>query len=123
MRCDLTGAALKLAEHISDVSEDVYAAGWMGGCEWPIWEALVDWRETGSAFWGRQDITEHMAQLDELQRAAAGWIWWTDGVGATYIPEARWLRLFAANERQPSLARWKGNAALDKQIPEEPTDD
>jgi hypothetical protein len=122
MRCDLTGATLKLATLMSDVSEDVTAAGWLTGTEWTLWDALTEWRETGYAYWGAASIREYMPRLDELQRAAAGWIWWTDAHGPTYVPESRWLRIFAAHERQPILARWKGNAELDKQIPEEPTD-
>lgn len=97
----------KLAEHMSDISEDVYAAGWMAGTEWTLWAALQAWRNTGRAYWSPgseypHEITDCMPELDRLQRQAGGWVWWLDtapnGGGEVFVPEDRWLRLVAARE-------------------------
>ncbi|WP_433460726.1 hypothetical protein [Micromonospora sp. CA-248212] len=97
-------AANALGEHMSDISQEVYAAGWMRGTEWVLWQALTDWRATGRAYWspGSEfpgDITEHMPELDRLQKAAGGWVWWLDGM--QFVPEDRWLRLVAVREASP----------------------
>lgn len=38
-----------LIDHMSDISEEVFAAGWMEGCEWELWDALRQYRTTRTA--------------------------------------------------------------------------
>ncbi len=87
-----------LADAISGISEDVYAAGWMQDCEWGLWRALSEWRASRPAVWGQADMSAHMPALDWLHRQAGGWVWWLDG--ARFVPDRRWLRLAAERERE-----------------------
>lgn len=83
-----------LYEYMSDISEDVYAAGWMAHCEWDLWAALTAWRRGERAVWARVDITDRMPRLDELSRTAGGWVWWPDHCDdAEFVPMERWLNL------------------------------
>ncbi|MER7167252.1 hypothetical protein ABT336_14430 [Micromonospora sp. NPDC000207] len=101
---DNPGANL-LGEYMSNISQEVYAAGWMTSTEWNLWHALLDWRATGRAYWWpadhSDDITRHMPQLDWLQKQTGGWVWWLDD-GMRFVPEDRWLRLVAARD----ASRW-----------------
>lgn len=89
-----------LYEHLSDISEDVYAASWMSDCEWGIWQAYADWQAGKPARWSFADITAHMPELDRLHREADGWIWWLNEPGPQFVPLERWLRLVAERERE-----------------------
>lgn len=119
----LTGPAIPLGQHMSDISEDTHCAGWLIGTEWCLWRALQDWRATGRAYWSPRalypsDITEYMPRLDELQRQAAGWVWWLDVPdvahgGMRFVTEDRWLRLVQAREANPSAS----NEELDLLVP------
>ncbi len=42
---------------MSDISEYVFAAGWMQDCEWALWQALTDWRAGRPAVWEHADLT------------------------------------------------------------------
>ena len=71
---------------IRDISESHYAAGWMSGIEYTVWDAT----QTPSRL-----LTEHEAQL---LRAASevidGWIAWSDHVGdGVFVPMSEWRRL------------------------------
>ncbi|MFI7608486.1 hypothetical protein ACIBTV_25500 [Micromonospora sp. NPDC049366] len=118
MNQQLTGPALALGNLMSDISEDVYAAGWIQNNEWILWRALLDWRKDGRAYWapGTQhahDITEYMPELDRLQRESGGWVWWLDGM--TFVPETRWLAL--VQRRRDQAAAVPDNAELHRALP------
>ncbi|MFF5081633.1 hypothetical protein ACFY36_31680 [Actinoplanes sp. NPDC000266] len=96
--------AAALRDFISDVSEDVYAAGWMAGCEWDIWRAYTDWLDGKPAVWAHADISAHMPALNRLHKAAGGWVWWLDDPddevdGERFVSTDRWLRLLDLRER------------------------
>ena len=83
----------RLAEYMSDLSEQAYSAGWMLGLEYALWNAVVD----GTRKYGRLRIkNEHIARLKELSDACGGWIVFDDKRGETFIALADWLRLYAA---------------------------
>ncbi|WP_328344887.1 hypothetical protein [Micromonospora sp. NBC_00421] len=109
-----------LGEYMSHISEEVYAAGWLSGTEWVLWQALLDWRATGRAYWSPgtefpQNITELMPSLDWLQRQTGGWVWWLDD-GMRFVPEARWGLLVVA--RDASRWGWQTrNEELDQAVP------
>lgn len=100
----LEGATFTLARVMSDISEEVYCAGWMQNTEWVLWRALADWREKGRAYWapGSEfpgEITRHMPGLGALHQAADGWVWWLDG--ETFVPAGTWWRLVKLRELHP----------------------
>lgn len=110
-------AAQQLRDHMSDISEHVYAAGWMADCEWHLWDALTVWRTGDPAVWAFADITSWMPRLHELQQRCGGWIWWLDYPGARggaqFVPEDRWRRLYEERER---AQRHIANEQLDIRI-------
>ena len=116
----LEGVAYGLGEYMSSISECTYAAGWLTGTEWILWQALLTWRETGEAYWSPNsefpdEITRFMPALDALQKASGGWVWWLDGM--RFVPEERWLRLFDAWKCKPASMRWGAeNAELDREV-------
>lgn len=115
---DLTPPQQLLADCMSAISEDVYHAGWLVDTEWILWRALLDWWDTGRAYWSPEsrhpsDITSYMPRLDWLQREAGGWIWWLDG--PTYVPESRWLRL-VEHRAQVLAAGEDDNHRLDREV-------
>lgn len=96
--------AQALYAFMSDISENVYAAGWMADCEWSLWWALTSWRAGQPAVWSFADITAHMPALDALHRAAGGWIWWLDyrddRGGPQFVADERWARLVDERTRE-----------------------
>lgn len=112
----LTGDAAALRDHMRSISEKMEFAGWLHGTEWVLWRCLLDWRSTGRAVRNPyaehpREVTHLMPRLDELQRLAAGWVWWLDGY--VFVPEDRWVRLVEARDRheRPYVV---DNAALSK---------
>lgn len=92
MRGTLPGIAADLAEYMSDISEELYAAGWISGLEWMLWPELCAYRMKAPPV-RRHDVGEFMPRLDELQAAADGWVWWLDGVGMQFVPAERWRQI------------------------------
>lgn len=105
-------AAGSLATLMSDISEEVYAAGWIEGCEWTLWDLLVGWRATEVAVWARHDITDRMPELDRLQRTADGWVWWRECM--SFVEADRWRRLVAARKARGLLV--PDNDVLDAEV-------
>lgn len=97
----LSSAAIKLRDFLSDISEDVYAAGWMADCEWDIWSAYQEWKAGRPAKWSFADISAYMAELEQLHREAGGWIWWLDHRGGEqFVADARWALLVAERAKE-----------------------
>jgi hypothetical protein len=66
-----------LAELMSDLSEDIYSAGWplQGEAAEPISQA-------------------DRADLRELSEEIGGWIYWKRGVGEAFVPREQWLAMY-----------------------------
>ena len=89
----------RLADYMSNLSEQAYYAGWMVGLENVLWNAVVD----GPRKYGRLEITgEHIAKLKELSDACGGWIIFDDEKGETFVPLDEWLRLYETNQNRSS---------------------
>lgn len=97
-----SSAAQRLAQAISDLSEDCWCAGWLDDCEHVLWEMLgiTEPRE-----WGMGYVTpEDAAKLKALSDEAGGWVYWhvplrDDGMP----PEDRWL---STGPRFVAMADW-----------------
>jgi hypothetical protein len=130
---DLSPAAAALSDHMCGIAEQVnrHRTAWFEGAEWVLWNSLKAWRNKGefdslSISWFGHDLTPHMEQLDRLQRAAGGWIWWLDvhKAGRRFVPDARWERLVHARagmtEQQVTLlgrpVAEPGNKNLDARV-------
>jgi hypothetical protein len=85
---DLNTPAFVLAQTMSSISERCYCAGWMMGCEYTLWDAVVNRRPTD---WGQGRITERDIQaLQWLSDCAGGWIVWDDDTSETFVPIEEW---------------------------------
>jgi hypothetical protein len=89
-------AAVALAKLMSAISERCYAAGWMDGTEFVLWDALA----RGPRDWGRDRITaDDVAKLTELSDKSGGWI------TNSFDGPAR----FVTREKFEQLARSRGS--------------
>ena len=83
--------ARALADFMSELSEEAYCAGWMGGLEFELWKALVG----GPRSYGRVEITdEQLKRLGELSEAAKGWIVFDDVEEESLVPLDDWKQRF-----------------------------
>lgn len=87
MLSDLEPTARQLAEYMSDLSEEAYAAGWMEALEFELWAAL----DEGPRDYGRLRISnDHIDKLRQLSAAAGGWIVFDDVKEESVLPLHEW---------------------------------
>lgn len=85
-----------LAIYMSDISEDCYAAGWLSGTEYVLWQAVLN-GFTKSGCWV---VTyENIAELKKLSTQYQCWIYWLEGVGTIPVSLGCWEQLYSV---------WKG---------------
>jgi hypothetical protein len=83
--------AVELREYMSELSESAYCAGWMKGLEFALWTAVLK----GRLKYGQLQITQvHTNKLKELSERCGGWIVWDDESEETFVPLARWLKIY-----------------------------
>lgn len=76
-----------LARLMSDISEEHWAAGWMSGLEFALWDMV----QGGSRRYGMDDVSDsEVAQLELLSELADGWVIHGDG-GEQYVPLEIWV--------------------------------
>ena len=91
MRRDLNEDQLKLADLMSNISEDGYSAGWMEDLEFNLWDAL----NGGEKKYGRHIITS--SQLEELKflsQMCGCWIIFNGEQEETAIDIEEWRKIF-----------------------------
>ena len=83
--------ATELMRYMSELSERAYYAGWMAGLEYALWKAVLE----GRLKYGTMQITRaHTSKLKELSNRCGGWIVWDDESGETFVPLARWQKMY-----------------------------
>ena len=89
MRDELTKNEKKLADLMSDISENCWNAGWMLNTEYVLWHAVT----SGPRAFGRGTITEKdIEELTKLSNATQTWIVFDDK--ETAMPLEEWETLF-----------------------------
>jgi hypothetical protein len=88
-----------LFRRMSDISEDCYAAQWLIGNEYSLWQML----QGASSSYGTCDVSaEELEELRLLSEMANGWIW-TGGAG-NYIPQLvslkEWAELMSDGKKE-----------------------
>jgi hypothetical protein len=91
---DLTPDQRRLAEAMSDLSEQTYCAGWMKNLEYGLWAALLGVADTHHLHF--ELSAAERAQLQRLSDACGGWIVFDASAGETWLPRAEWASMFAA---------------------------
>ncbi len=88
---DLDPKSRQLADYMSALSEQAYAAGWMHLLEFALWDIVVG----GARSYGRTDVTsEHIERLRELSAAANGWVVFDEEREETFVPMSEWEHRF-----------------------------
>ena len=85
---DLTPTQRELATLMSEISEQMWRAGWMMGVEHELWAAVT----SGAGRGGRLIPTQ--AQLDQLARLSkdiGGWILFDAAREETFVPIEEWV--------------------------------
>ena len=96
---DLTDDQRRLADCMSELSEEAYYAGWMEGLEYALWEAVLGVRSR----YGRLDITSKQRErLMALSEQCGGWIVFDNEQEESWLPHEAWKVRFAAwRQRKP----------------------
>ncbi|MEO3408342.1 hypothetical protein AAFN85_30785 [Mucilaginibacter sp. CAU 1740] len=103
MKTILTAAQQKLADFMSYLSEEAYAAGWMSGLEYELWEMVLNGpRKYGRHFINQDDIDT----LIQLSNEFSAWIYFDNETEETAIPITEWEKMYGGYlARNPGLAR------------------
>jgi hypothetical protein len=90
----LEGEIKRLADFMSDLSEEAYSAAWMDGLEYALWYAV----ENGRMTYGRLDINDsQILALKDLSDSVGGWVYFDDEVEESYIAIERWTQMYNEN--------------------------
>lgn len=90
----LTDAQWQLYNLMSQISEDCFCAGWLGDCEYDIWQAL----QHGDPWPTNRLVSPRLLRLcQKLSTEINGWIYWTDG--PQFAPMAQWLTMVDARRK------------------------
>ena len=91
---ELNGQIRELAEYMSELSEEAYAAVWMEGLEYALWYAV----ENGPRKYGHLEISEeHISNLKNLSGSTGGWVYFDDKTEETFISSENWLKKYSEN--------------------------
>ncbi len=89
---DLNECQLKLAELMSEISEEGYCAGWMSMLEFDLWEII----NGGNREYGRYEVTQNdIDQLNSLSQECGRWIIFDDANDETAIDLKTWKKMYA----------------------------
>lgn len=87
---DLSSQQLALAEYMSELSEEAFAAMWMTDLKFALYQALLGERKT----FGRLDFNEEIiSRLKELSQKINGWIYFDDDREETYVGWEQWQEM------------------------------
>ena len=93
-------AAGLLARVMSDISEDVWCAGWLTEVEYILWDAIARERPDWC-------VREEIEQLKFLSERCGGWIVWDKERGRRFVRMEDWLDRYARwrSKREEETAR------------------
>lgn len=88
--------AQALLDLMSQISEEAWAAAWMSGIEYDLWDAL----DRGPRPYGRIMLHDGLlVRLRDLSRACGGWIRFDDDRGEVFVPLPEWSKHCAERRR------------------------
>lgn len=88
MLADLSESQRELANYMSTISEEAYAASWIEGLEFELWRAIQE----SPIPYGRLQLTSaHTKRLKELSQICGGWIRFDDTTEEQFVPFSVWL--------------------------------
>jgi hypothetical protein len=87
---NLSPDARALATYMSDLSEELWCAGWMRDLEFMLW-SVVEGADASLTL-----TRDEVAKLKSLSNACKGWIVFRRDSGETFVSMPEWMHLFAA---------------------------
>ncbi len=101
--CPDKEAALQLRQVMSEISEDHYAAGWLIGLEYSLFEAAF---EGEARVWGDGGLdTKELGDLFELSHRCDGWWRWNNDddhlkSGQRFVRMSEWTAIYKAKKER-----------------------
>ncbi|PAC31090.1 hypothetical protein [Flectobacillus sp. BAB-3569] len=90
MIADLTNTQRELAYYMSEISEKCYAASWMQGLEYALWNAVIN----GEQAYGQDFISKKNCEtLRILSEACDSWIYFDESSEETAISLSLWKKM------------------------------
>ncbi len=87
----------ELISLMSGISEDCWAAGWIEGLEYTLWQLMQNGGGSIGMWW--RMTPDEAATLKELSDSVDGWVWWSytennrpELDGPRYISMEEWLK-------------------------------
>ena len=92
-----------LRSKMSELSEELYCAGWCHGIEYVLWDNV-----TGSRDKLDKVNSKDVEELRQLSGDAGGWFVW-DGQqhDARFVPMHEWLRMYGKRRSNPAQSEKK----------------
>lgn len=88
--------AQALLELMSQISEEAWAAAWMSGLEYDLWDAV----KHGPRPYGKMMLHDGLlGRLRDLSTRCGGWIRFDDERGEIYVMLPEWLKRVAERPR------------------------
>jgi len=87
----------RLLSLMREISEDHYCAGWMGGLEYSLWQAVLQHPQPYEFGFG-PIAEENVAELKDLAEELQEWAVWDDETREKLIPLEDWRQIFTAHE-------------------------
>lgn len=98
---DRVQAARRALElYMRHVSEENWAAGWLTGLEFTLWDWVQRYRRGAESASEFERANKHDIEvISWLAEEAGGWWFWDDSVGARFAPLDEWLEIFEKKSR------------------------
>jgi hypothetical protein len=91
-------AAILLQILMSDISEESYAAGWIDGLEYSLWDIRLG---GDRGHWFVDD--DEVASLQRLSFECGGW--WVHDDELRFVPHDEWARIYAKHYAEDHLRK------------------
>jgi len=93
----------ELSDLMSDISERCYCAGWMSGCEYRLWAAIINPDDKRN--YGESEISlNEVHRMKELSDEIGGWIYCSENdYIERFIPMNEWLEIVGSKSFNPYL--------------------
>lgn len=98
---DRVQAARRALElYMRHMSEENWAAGWLTGLEFTLWDWVRRYRRGAEPASEFERANKHDIEvISWLAEEAGGWWFWDDSVGARFAPLDEWLEIFEKKSR------------------------
>lgn len=98
MYAELSKNAKKLADYMSEISEEGYDARWMHGIEYALWYAVS---EQQTIKYGNAQVSfDDILQLKALSQACGGWLMYDNEKELVVLDVEEWKNIYQSQHTQ-----------------------